>query len=420
LFLTLAVAAPAAADSITYIDQGDIWAASPDGSRKVQITNTGGYFNVSQADDGTMIALVAGEKLRKLGRDGTVLGEFITPISDGAPQSGPINKFHGPFNPQISPDGTKVAYEYFNDSYDTDPSCNETTVPPCFAYKQSQGTLISDTSGYTGFEKYGLLTGWIYPSWLNNSTLVRSDPGVLNDDAVFTTIGGEPADRWFYDSHMGLGVVGIDLSQDLSTVVGIAGFNDEQLRVYRTNRDPFTVPDWDHTPFTNTVQSQSADQCFELKGTKFLATSLAPTGKSLAYSTPEGTFVSAIGADCSLAPALLAAGASSPDWGPADVPAITAQQQTNPNPNTHNDAPAKSNKPTLKLAKKRNGVTAKLTTGAPGKATFTATLKGRKTKKSVTIGASGKTSVSFKLRKKGTVTVKATFKSQTVSAKLKL
>ena len=58
-----------------------------------------------------MIALAPGEKLHKLGRDGTVLAEFLTPISDGAPPAGPINKFHGPFNPQISPDGTKVAYE---------------------------------------------------------------------------------------------------------------------------------------------------------------------------------------------------------------------------------------------------------------------------------------------------------------------
>ena len=89
LFLTLAAAAPAAADSIAYIDKGDVWLASPDGSRKVQVTKTGGYFNVSQADDGTMITLVAGEKLRRLGRDGQVLGEFLTPISDGAPLSGP-------------------------------------------------------------------------------------------------------------------------------------------------------------------------------------------------------------------------------------------------------------------------------------------------------------------------------------------
>src|SRR4051812_41717172 len=185
--LSLAGAAPAAADSIAYIQGNDIWLATPDGARKQQVTHTGGYFFVSQADDGTLAALVGGEKLQKLSRDGQVLAEFLTPISDGAPQSGPINKWHGPYNPQISPDGTKVAYEYFNDSYEDDPSCSARSVPPCFAYRQSQGTLISDTSGYTGFEKYGPLTGWIYPVWMDNATLVRSDPGVSpNEDALFT------------------------------------------------------------------------------------------------------------------------------------------------------------------------------------------------------------------------------------------
>ena len=181
------------------------------------------------------------------------------------------------------------------------------------------------------------------------------------------------------------------------------------------------MPDWDHTPFTNTVQSQSADQCFELKGNKFVATSLAPTGKALAYSTPEGIYVTPIADNCALTPTLLAPGASSPDWGPADVPAPTTaaddfQQQNN----SQNNGPVSPHKPTLKLAKKRTGVTATLTTGEPGKATLTATLKGRKTKKTVTIGKSGKASVAFKLRKQGTVTVKATFKQQSVSAKLRL
>jgi hypothetical protein len=39
----------------------------------------------------------------------------------------------------------------------------------------------------------------------------------------------------------------------------------------------------------------------------------------------------------------------------------------------------------------------------------------------VTIGSSGKANVTFKLRgKRGTVTIKATFKQQSVSAKLRL
>src|ERR671917_448505 len=95
-FLTLVIAAPASADSIAFIKGGDVWLATPDGARQQQVTRTGTYSYVSQADDGTMIALAPGERLHKLSRTGAVLADFLTPISDGAPQSGPINKFHGP------------------------------------------------------------------------------------------------------------------------------------------------------------------------------------------------------------------------------------------------------------------------------------------------------------------------------------
>ena len=56
--LSLAGAAPAAADSIAYIQGNDIWLATPDGARKQQVTHTGTYYYVSQADDGTLAALV--------------------------------------------------------------------------------------------------------------------------------------------------------------------------------------------------------------------------------------------------------------------------------------------------------------------------------------------------------------------------
>ena len=208
----------------------------------------------------------------------------------------------------------------------------------------------------------------------------------------------------------------MEMSRDLTNVIGIAGFSDEKLRVYRTTMSPFGAPDWDHTPFTNKVNVPTAQQCWELTGAKYLSTSMAPSGKAFAYGTADGVYTTAIPDNC--APGgpgtLVLPGAKSPDWGPADVPTATPVQPTQP---TQPARPGAS-KPKLKLAKRKGGFTATLTTGAAGKATVTVTRNAKRVaKKSVTVGKSGKATVTFKVR--GKLTVKATFAGQTVSAKLR-
>jgi hypothetical protein len=101
--LVLCAAAPASADSIAYIKDGNVHLATPDGARQQQVTTTGGYHYVSQADDGTMVALTGRERLHKLSRTGDVLADIATYVSDGAPTPGPVNQFAGPFNPRSRP-----------------------------------------------------------------------------------------------------------------------------------------------------------------------------------------------------------------------------------------------------------------------------------------------------------------------------
>jgi hypothetical protein len=403
--LTLVIAAPASADSIAFIKGGDVWLATPDGSRQVQVTRTGTYSYVSQADDGTMIALAPGERLHKLSRTGAVLADFTTYVSDG----GPVSRFAGPFNPEISPDGSKVAFEWFNESYENEPGCSDQTVPPCYVYTQRQGVGVSSSGGYTGPEAYGLMTGWIYPHWMTNDTLLRSFSGaVFNDDAVFTPLGGE-VDPWFFDDQQGFGVDDVELSRDLSTVVGIAGSSDEKLRVYRTTMHPFGAPNWNHQPFA-TGNVATATRCYELDG-KFESTTLAPGGGAMAYGTAEGVFVATIPAGCAPgAPGtLLAAGARFPDWGPADLPPATDALPAPAEPESPAPAPAT---PKLGLSVKRNGKVT-LTTSGPGRASVTVKLK-RRTIGSArkTVKAAGKVTLRVKLKKRsrGKATVTATFK----------
>src|ERR1051325_1750630 len=69
-WIARAVAAPAAsADSIAYVSSGDIYLSTSDGARQYRVTSTGGYSDVSQADDGTMIA-PHGIRLHRINRQG--------------------------------------------------------------------------------------------------------------------------------------------------------------------------------------------------------------------------------------------------------------------------------------------------------------------------------------------------------------
>jgi hypothetical protein len=73
--LFLALAAPAAADSIVYTKDTNVWVARPDGTQARPVTSDGGYRSPSQADDGTILA-VRGDKLYKLDRQGHPLAVF--------------------------------------------------------------------------------------------------------------------------------------------------------------------------------------------------------------------------------------------------------------------------------------------------------------------------------------------------------
>ena len=235
-----------------------------------------------------------------------------------------------------------------------------TTVPPCFAYKQSQqGALISDTAGYTGFEKYGTADRLDLPRrGLNNSTLVRSEPGReaqrrrrLHDDRrrARATVGSTTATsgprRGRDRPYEGPGA-----PSSASPLQRRA-----PARLSHQPGNPFTVP-----PFTNTTHRPSPPtSASNSKGTsKYLATSLAPSGKALAYSTNDGIYSHADRRATAHPPCSGARRLWSPDWGPAGV---RTQERSRPATSTTTPGPAKSSRATLKLAKRKHGLTATLT-----------------------------------------------------------
>jgi hypothetical protein len=230
----VASAAPAAhADSIAYIKDGNVWLSTPDGARQHQVTGSGAYADVSQADDGTMIALT-GVRLHKLDHFGRVLADFDTPVSDTRPAG--RRTFFGPFDPAVSPDGSKVAYTYYWMTQSQNPGC---FPPTCVVSIREGGTAYSRSDRQTGWDEPGLgrHSGWRNAIWVDDDTTMLSDPTHLpNRDVILDSISDGPpglVHNWFSDLVQGNPhVSGGDITRGRKKLAFVTGQNDSTLSVY--------------------------------------------------------------------------------------------------------------------------------------------------------------------------------------------
>jgi WD40 repeat protein len=403
--LSLAAASPAAADSISYIKDGNIWLTTPDKSRQFQVTTTGIYEYASQADDGTFIALT-GERLHKLSRDGTVLADFATPVTDG-PKKGPNeNYFMGPYEPEISPDGTRVTYTYGWHHERFEPNCN------CIEWGIDSGTAITYSDRMTPWEEFGgPLTGWVTASWMSNNTILRSYAGrAFAEEAVVNNIGPGKGDgdmiSWL-DSTFDMDEVyqlrDGEISRDGKKAAFVSydvahhgesyrsGFN--RIRVYRMTGPPPAKPEacyWFDGEDTAGIMSSP---------------SFSPDGSRIVWQYGGGIVIGDV-PDFSNGCALpnpyndLLPGAQ-PDWGPADVP--TARK-----PDDLIDDDKKSKKLKLKLAKRmklaaalKKGIVVTVSPGTAGKASAAARAgKAKVGSGKAKVGSKGKAKLRVKFTKR--------------------
>jgi hypothetical protein len=330
---SLAFAAPAMADSIAYIKDGNVWLSTADGGRQYQVTSGGGYSDVTQADDGTMVALT-GVRLHKLDRTGNLLADFDTPVSDTRPPG--AKAFFGPFDPALSPDGAKLAYTYYYKGVSQDTGCYP---PQCVTVGWEGGTGYSHSDRQTAWDEAGLgkHSGWMHPSWIDNATTMLSHAThAPNKEVILDTVGDGPQllKDWFTDTTAG-NTGGLmahgEMTRQRTKMAFLAGAGDTQLRIYKVRQFPQGGPhgDWGSS-LTDAEYPYICAFYDKPAGGKFGPPTWSPDGTRLAYHDGDGIKTvtipdwpaDACGSD-GMSPTgqLLVAGAIEPDWGPADVPA---------------------------------------------------------------------------------------------------
>jgi hypothetical protein len=395
LLLTPAVAN---ADSIVYIDQGNVWSASPDGARKVQLTTGGQWHSPTQADDGTIAAVQGTGPITVMAKDGRPLRTITTPTT----KSGDGGTFAPrPVDLSFSPDGTKIAYSYV--AY----SCPVAST--CGSIQRSTYYTDANVTTATPVDVYGNQFSVSDPEWVTNSrTLVFGGYGrqVAIDDLGPGEYDSKP---WMVpNGDMGDG----ELTRDGAKLAVTSDYGPNKKLTFFAVKNLTDYPDF-------ACEMTHGDE-------DYADPSWAPDNAGLAFESSAGITVTRFtefGPATCAAPndLILSATGSQPDWGPADAPAARYQEQTVVTPPPTPPTPGTPQPPAIKLAiVKAKGKVVTVTVPAAGKVKLTASRKGRRiATATATAKQAGTVTVRFKQALKGkSLTLKLTFSGKTVTKKL--
>jgi Tol biopolymer transport system component len=162
--LALASAGPAAADSIVYIGDGDVWLVSPDGEKQHQVTSDGGYSSPTQSDDGKIVA-VKGGAIYVMDQNGDLLA---TPAKPKPPA----------VKAAVSPDGETIAYQFSERDSSNRPH-----------------DFVGYRSGDGGESSYDQFSGFASdPSWVDNGRAMATTAGKVNTQRL-----GTDSSTWWDD-----------------------------------------------------------------------------------------------------------------------------------------------------------------------------------------------------------------------------
>jgi len=312
----------ASADSIVYARDGDLYLASPDGSKGYRLTTDGGYSSPSQADDGT-IGAVRDRQLVRLDRSGRKLGAPVAVVgSDRANRA-----VAGPYEARLSPDGRRFAYWFFVETSWSDyrHGIEWTDVGSHTAWTYSDRFTDPESEGE--YQK-----GMTQAEWLTNDRLVGTEGFWMNMwtwklDAA-KGYGGYSAQYWFglQDPPDEWGVPAYHwyddpaLSPDGTKLAMTDGSDDHALKLAAV-QGPVYEGD---PPYDNDyLHGETAFARPEIvcSGGSAVNPSWSGDSRKLAYGAPDGVHVMSIPSlDCgAVTDALIAPGGTEPAFGRAGV-----------------------------------------------------------------------------------------------------
>lgn len=299
----LVLPAAACADSIVYVDQGDVWSARPDGGGRVQLTDGGGWHSPTQADDGTIAAVRGSGPIVVLARDGRPLRTIETPP---APTANGGVFAPRPVQLSFSPDGSKIAYAYVAGACPAASSCT---------LQRSTFYTRADVTTATPIDVWGNQYGVADPEWVTDQrTLVFGGHGsqVSIDDLGPGDYSQVP---WVTpEDDMGDG----EVTRDGRRLAVTSSYgSDQTLRLFAVDGDVRTQLPPPQPALACEITPADAD---------YGDPTWSPDGNGLAAETSNGIEVLRLSAfgpgTCQTtgASTVFSASGSEPDWGPADPP----------------------------------------------------------------------------------------------------